>query len=128
MYTLNEDGESYTAHGYGPATGLKNIVIPTTYEGLPVTAIADFSHGPLENIYIPEGVVIIDNNAFANCSKLKSITVPSTVSVINHGVFMNCTALETVTLYEGIVTIFDDAFQECSSLKNITIPETVDYI
>lgn len=44
VMTLNDDGASYTAHGYGPATGLKNIVVPAIYEGLPVTALDDFAH------------------------------------------------------------------------------------
>lgn len=128
VMTLNDDGASYTAHGYGPATGLKNIVVPAIYEGLPVTALDDFAHGPLENIYIPEGILMFGSQTFANCYNLKSITIPSTVTEIPRGLFQNCTGLVEVVLYDGITSIYDDAFLGCSSLKELFIPDSVTYI
>ena len=68
-FTLTEDGTGYLVTGIGTATDTE-IIIPSRYEGLPVTGIGD--------------------NAFAECSLLESITIPDGVTNIGLGAFGNC--------------------------------------
>ena len=78
-YSLNSDGESYSVTGIGTCTDT-DIVIPSTYEEKPVTAIS--------------------NSAFYGCSLLTSVIIPDSVTSIGLSAFYNCTALETV-YYKG---------------------------
>ncbi len=78
----------------------KNIVIPDTYNGLPVTQIEinGFRNcTELESIYIPNSITSIMNDAFANCSKLKNIHIPESVTYINKSAFIRI-PLENITI------------------------------
>ena len=82
-----------------------DIVIPDTYNGLPVTAIA--------------------NDAFLNRSYLTSVTIPSTVTSIGDSAFSGCTGLTSVSIPEGVQSIGEQAFYGCTNLTSVTIPSTV---
>ena len=77
----------------------------------------------LEYIYIPDSVVSIGDNAFANTA-LKSIDVPDGVS-LGRGVFRECSNLEKFILPKNIKEIPESFFNGCKSLHNIDIPESV---
>jgi hypothetical protein len=61
------------------------LVIPSTYEGKPVTSIGGF--------------------AFVNCSSLTSLTIPNSVTSIGWGAFGDCISLTSVTIPDSITTI-----------------------
>ncbi len=104
------DGFEYTMSG-GEATITKyngwvaNVVVPSTINGLTVTAI--------------------DASAFAENTALTSVTIPDTVITIRDEAFYNCTALSEVVLKDGLKTIGDYAFSSCPLLSKIDIPDTV---
>ena len=93
----------YSVTGYeGTPTA---VVIPDTYDGLPVTSIGDY--------------------AFAYCTSLASVTIPDSVTSIGWGAFAYCTSLSTVAIGNGVTSIGDYAFAYCTSLASVTIPESV---
>ena len=47
---------------------------------------------------IPDGVVEIGNEAFANCTELTSITIPKSVITIKSGAFNGCDSIKTLSL------------------------------
>ena len=106
-FTLNSDEQSYT-FAYMYLSEECDVVIPSEYNGLPVTKIA-----PL---------------VFWNPKYLKSLTIPATVTYICDYAFSNCSNLEKVIFEEGsqLKTIDRCAFLDCSSLKSILIPESVE--
>jgi hypothetical protein len=73
-FTLNSDRQSYSV-SKGTCTDT-DIIIPATYEGLPVTKIGD--------------------SAFYNCKELTSISIPDSVTSIGDDAFEGCTSLKTV--------------------------------
>ena len=91
----------YVSMGSATAT---DIVIPSYYNGLPVTDIAysGFSASTYANatsitsVYIPDTVTAILNGAFYGCTALKEITIPDSVTEIGTGAFYDCEALTTV--------------------------------
>lgn len=96
-YTLNYDGTAYTVSGIGTCED-EHIIIPSTYEGLPVTKIgmkAFERNETIKSVYIPEGVTYIDFNAFFLCSSMTSIYLPSTIKEL-FSPFTGCINLQSV--------------------------------
>ena len=78
-FNLNADAVSYSCSGLGIATDT-DIVIPSTYKGLPVTSIVNsafYNKRNLTSLTIPDSVTSISSNAFTGCSGLKSVIMLS---------------------------------------------------
>jgi len=99
LYVVLEDGTAGITGYLGDETAL---VIPSVVDDLPVTAIGAyaFEYAALTSVVIPEGVTVIDCEAFAAASALKEITLPSTLREIGEEAFIGC-ALEKVTPVGG---------------------------
>ena len=123
VFTLSDDGTYYSVTDY---TGtVKDVYIPATYKGLPVTSIGDWAFswcGSLTSIIIPDGVTSIGDRAFENCRNLTSITIPDSVTSIGVHTFSGCSSLTSITIPNSVTSIGGSAFFGCSSLKSITLP------
>ena len=89
------DGSEYGV-SVGNALYMETIVIPSTYNGKPVTTIlprafvrVDDTNTTLKNIVIPNSIVSIGDNAFDNCVALSNLTIPSSVIEIGDYAFAN---------------------------------------
>ena len=51
---------------------------------------------------IPEGCTVIEDYAFAGCTRLQAVALPLTVKEIGDCVFSECVSLELVSLPEGL--------------------------
>ena len=76
---------------------------------------------------IPDGVTIIEDDAFYNCRSLTSVTIPDGVKEIGEQAFMYCTSLTSVTIGDGVTAIGFAAFLGCH-LESVTIPDSVEGI
>ena len=82
--------------------------------------------GKKEREYIiPEGVKIIGFDAFENCYNLEDVKIPNTVIMIYGRAFSNCINLSSIKISEKVGYIGDFAFSNCINLKEITIPDGV---
>lgn len=72
VYTLNSDKQSYMVQNNGTVCP-RNVVIPSSYNGKPVTYIGydAFSYCELYSIEIPNSIAHIHATAFDYCSKLQ---------------------------------------------------------
>jgi hypothetical protein len=78
-FKLNSDGKSYSVSGGTAARpgGKETIVIPATYNNLPVTTVPNsaFREGIMvTSLTIPASVTVIDTLGFTSCVGLKSVT------------------------------------------------------
>ena len=98
-YGYNSDGDSYSVVGIKNAT-VADLVIPSTYEGKPVTAIQDNAFRGLgfRSVEIPDSITSIGEYAFADCTALTSIEIPDSVKSIGFGAFENCSNMTSITL------------------------------
>ena len=105
----------------------KDVVIPSTINGNPVTSIYDgaFASSSVTSVVIPNTVKSIGNQAFFYCLSLTTITISSGVTSIGKEAFSSCSSLTNVTIPNSVTSIGDQAFYNCSSLANITIPNSV---
>lgn len=101
-YTLSEDGTQYAVTGIGTCTDTK-IVIPNTYNNLPVTSIG--------------------SHAFYHSNNFTSITIPDSVTSIGEAAFLDRYDLASVVIGSGLTSIGEDAFAYCTNLKRITVSE-----
>lgn len=162
--TVSDDSE-YLIFGFAPdrlsyivkkvnrktMTEPREIEIPATYKGKPVTGIgprAFYQCKLLESVKIPDGVREIGQAAFCYCSNLRSVTlpaglteiegesfygctallsvtIPNSVESIGYMVFYGCTSLSSVSLGTGLKKIFSWTFHDCKSLVSVRIPAGV---
>ena len=103
-FSLIDGGTAYEVGGLGMDSG--EVVIPSTYEGLPVTTIRE--------------------RAFHSDRSLTKIIIPNSVKSIGSEAFWACDYLTEITIPESVQSIGDDAFKGCKRLFKITIES--DYI
>ena len=122
-----------------------NVTIPAsvTHDGktYSVTTIADYAFGYcsyLTSVTIPHSVMIIENNAFYNCSGLIQFDVPSENMVFSsdegvlfdkdQGRLIQYPIAKPGTSYvipNSVTTIGTAAFYNCNGLTSVTIPNSV---
>lgn len=138
-----EEKEQYTeglkfekdTNGYavsvGSASEIENIIIPSSYEGLPVYKIYDYGFYEcknLKNIIIPDTVKLIGHNAFSGCG-LEELILPDSIEEIGDHAFLGCPTQDTIVLPPNIKRIGTEAFsgtnvdqliiQDASTITNI---------
>lgn len=80
----------------------------------------------LDRYSVPDGTVIIENNAFDSALYLTEVTLPDSVETLEHSAFLDCKNLQSIHLGEGLKEIGGCAFSSCVSLTEITIPDSVE--
>lgn len=101
------------------------LYIPYEYAGAPVTTIDDgvFESCPYSEIYIPDSVTYIGENAFANQAILHHVRLGSGLGTIKAGTFVACPQLKTLTIPSSVFQIEDGAFDEHLESLYIDRPE-----
>ena len=123
---LISEGE-YTVSGIGTCTDTE-ILIPTTYNGLPVVSVeasAFLNNTAITSVVLPDSITSIGENAFNGCESLTSVLFGknSQLSSIGPGAFNYCYSLESITIPESVTSIGSDAFIYCYGLRSVTFGE-----
>jgi uncharacterized repeat protein (TIGR03803 family) len=111
---------SYTGIG-GP------MAIPSSINGLPVTAIGGFAfYGSMvTSVIIPNSVTDIGPWAFNGCTDLIALSLGNGLISIEEDAFYGCTSLTNVTIPDNVINIGSWAFSDCTNLMSVTIPNSV---
>ena len=126
-FTEVSGGYSIAATSYTPEIA----VIPSTYKGQPVIAIAasgfDAIKANLSSVTIPESVTTIGAQAFDGCVLLESIFIPKSIKTISAAAFHGCTSLTNVEfdVDSQLSQIYNMVFQGCTNLVEIELPSSV---
>ena len=129
-FALNSDGQSYYVKGIGTCTDT-DVVIPDTYNGLPVTKIGNSAFKnctSLTSVSIPNSVMTISAYAFYGCRYITGVIIPNSITCIQNNAFTNCEALTNVRIPDSVTTIEIGAFSSCNSLENISLGKGLKYI
>ncbi|MES2660262.1 MAG: leucine-rich repeat protein [Verrucomicrobiota bacterium] len=126
-FTYIDNGDSVTI-SYGAGKFGKDVVIPATINGKPVTGIGEAAfngYNKIESVSIPSSVTSIGASAFGFCRGLKSVNIPPGVTTISAGAFSSCYSLAGITIPSGVDRIEARTFEACESLRKITIPGNI---
>jgi len=105
-----------------------NVVIPSLYQGLPVTSIGNSAFvycASLTSVTIPDSVTSIGNSAFWSCDRLTSIEIPDSVTSIGSDAFWGCDSLTSIEIPDSVTSIGNRAFVNCAGLTSVTIGDNV---
>ena len=87
---------------------------------LRITQPATFSGAAaLQNIALPDDLVVSEGGLFSGCASLTSVHLPATMTEIPSNTFSKCTSLVEVTAAAPVAAIGSSAFYECAALKAI---------
>lgn len=129
VYKFSADGKYAILVGSVSGTD-KRIVVATTYNGVPVKKIgsrAFAGNASLTEIVIPEGVTVIENEAFYVCG-LQKVTLPSTLEWIQDMAFARCSKLAQINIPDGVREIGQNAFKDCVNLTSLTLGAGIELI
>ncbi len=103
-FIYNSETDDYKVKALN--TSLTEAIIPSTYNGLPVTSIED--------------------SGFMGCSSLEKVVIPSSIKAIGNNAFMRCTNLKKVAGMAGVTSYGDNAFSRCTSLEYMIMPAGIE--
>ena len=127
------------------------IVIPSIYNGVAVTSIAErafYNNTVITEVELANTIQAIGSYAFYDCSYLRTINLSnnvktlgeyafyrnvrledvgeiSGVTTISTGAFLGCAKLTSFTFSENVQRVGAYAFADCASIENMTLPNTV---
>lgn len=123
-YELNEDGVSYAVTGIKDKS-VYSIVVPSEYNGLPVTVIKNCAflgcYGNVSVVVIPEGIKEIRDSAFAHFSKLKAISLPLSLEKIGWCAFFESTSQLEYIYYPGTQEQWESIYIDHCGLGGLEI-------
>lgn len=156
LYRVEGESDNPEVTIYSYVGSDTDVTVPSEIKGKPVTTLHGTFSGKetVKTVTIPEGVRLIEYNAFFGCTALTTVVLPSSLEEMTENTFYQCTNLKTVSLdtanskltkigqysfaYCEKLTGFDipsslkeleeGVFFRCSSLKKIIIPDTVEKI
>ena len=109
--------------------GCDDVTSITLPEGLRIIENNAFeSMNGLTEIVIPESVTHIGEWSFSDCENLKKVVLPSQLKYLPADMLESCGELEEVEIPKGVKIIGDGCFGACVKLKNILLPEGLEKI
>lgn len=145
-YELSDDCTYCTVTGAGGDYWVEDLVIPATYQGFPVRAIADKVFWKMDNIKsvtLGANITHMGGYAFYECENLETVVfneqlerlgewafactniyeapLPDTLQSLGNGTFDRCENLTEITLPDSVSSLGDYAFNDCTNLKTVTL-------
>ena len=106
---------------------LQNIILPNNIVLIGKYAFSGCSF--LKSVEISNAINTIEYEAFSECDGLETITIEgSGLTTLKSHVFMNCDALSSVIIGDGVISIDSSLFLDCHNLREVTIGNNVSYI
>ncbi len=106
--------------------GVYRVSIPDSVLAIGNNAFADCTN--LTVLKQSANLHYIGANAFCNCRNLKTFDIPQTLKFIGANAFKSCRGLTSIDLNDGIRVIGSHAFYDCIYLEVVSMPSSVEAI
>ncbi len=131
-YTLNPDNNSYRIAKAANAQLPQNLVLPATYNGKPITEIANkgfYRSSTLLSVIIPNSITKIGAEAFSTCANLETVILAddNNLNQIGGSAFKDCVKLSTfglisqdlgtLNLPDAVTVLEEYVFYNCNFTK-----------
>ena len=126
IYEKSNDGTYAIVVEYNGSA--KKVIIPDTYEGLPVTTIysdAFKNNDSIISVIFPDSLTSIGDRAFYDCTSLSSVVFGDSLTSIGSDAFYDCDSLSSVVLPDSLTSIGHRAFTYCHSLISVVLPDSL---
>jgi hypothetical protein len=129
LYLYKEDFGGYEVTAIDK-TKAEYGAIKTGINGIDTVKLSDLMFQCNTNMAIapkiPNSVIYMGSDVFAQCKKLEAITIGDSFTNIGHLAFSYCYNLKSVVIGNGITMIEANAFTGCNSLTSITFKGTIE--
>ncbi len=116
---LSNGGALYVAENGRFGNPTKDLVIPSEISILKPYALNGCSS--IETATLHDGVTVIGEAAFKECTNLKEIALSSGLEEIGYEAFSSCASLEKIEMGENVTSIGDRAFLDCTALSELIL-------
>ena len=98
------------------------LIIPDTLDGHKVAGIGKgaFKNCILQVVVIPDTVVTIGEEAFAESANLRSVEIGSSVTEIGSNAFQRNKKMMEITIPDSVTKMGSGVFGECEGLSRVT--------
>ncbi|MCH5222340.1 MAG: leucine-rich repeat protein [Muribaculaceae bacterium] len=103
-------------------TNIDSMILPNSIIEIGHDA---FNGSEIISIEFNDGLKIINNDAFIDCTNLQSVTLPNTLNSLGDRAFMNCISLENIQLSNALKLLSNYVFAGCNALKSIKLPDSI---
>lgn len=125
-YTISDDRTYYVVRGLGLCSD-RDIVIPPTYNKLPVLEIGDnaFEKEEINSVIFTKNVRRVGVKAFSECNNLSKIVFGDNLETISSYAFNKCKKLNEITFGSNDLSIDSYAFYLCEELSSLNIKNVI---
>lgn len=116
--TLPDTIVSIGSRAFINCRNLTKVNIPSSVQSIGMSAFNGCESLSVD-LVIPEGIEVIEENAFAYCKEIKTIKLPSTLKTIEAYAFTSCEGVETIEFPDSLTEIKEYAFSDCFGLVDI---------
>lgn len=107
------------------------VFVPERLDGKVVSAIGESAfqgNDSVEQIVLPQGIEVIESQAFKDCSGLQYVVMGTELESIGQDAFSYCSSLKELRLPEGMTVIDLCICAYCPSLEKVVIPQSMEEI
>lgn len=90
----------------------QTLVVPAVLGGLPVTELAGgaFAGADITAAVLPEGLRVIQPDAFADCAALQTVTLFDSLTSVTDYAFSGCGALQTLHVNAAVAPVYSTGY------------------
>jgi len=114
--SLPDDVSDIEPNAFCQLKSLTSVRYPSSAKVVPYFC---FHQAALQEVDLPEGVMVINQDAFVDCDSLRHVSLPSTLTEIGRGVFFECDNIEEITIPANVTSIGEYCFMRCPRLKRV---------